>query len=69
VVKLSLPDPYDLTDIDLAEYKGIVAAWNNWRAVQEQCASLAGALMRRLTADQQKSPSTARQECQLTLQR
>jgi hypothetical protein len=24
-VKLSLPDPYDLTDIDLSEYKGIDA--------------------------------------------
>jgi hypothetical protein len=46
VVKLSLPDPYDLTDIDLSEYKGIVAPWNSWRAVQEQCASLAGALIR-----------------------
>jgi hypothetical protein len=33
-VKLSLPDPYDLTDIDLSEYKGIVAPWNDWRAVQ-----------------------------------
>jgi hypothetical protein len=44
-VKLSLPDPYDLTDIDLSEYKGIVAPWNNWRAVQAQCASLAAALM------------------------
>jgi len=44
-VKLSLPDPYDLTDIDLSEYKGIVAPWNNWRAVQAQCTSLAAALM------------------------
>jgi hypothetical protein len=44
-VKLSLPDPYDLTDIDLSEYKGIVARWNNWRAVQAQCTSLATALM------------------------
>jgi hypothetical protein len=45
VVKLSAPDPYDLTDIDLSEYKGIIAPWNNWRAVQEQCASLAAALV------------------------
>jgi hypothetical protein len=45
VVKLSLPDPYDLTDIDLSEYKGIVAPWNHWRAVQTQCASLAAALI------------------------
>jgi hypothetical protein len=45
VVKLTAPDPYDLTDIDLSEYKGIVAPWNTWRAVQEQCATLAAALM------------------------
>jgi hypothetical protein len=45
VVKLSAPDPYDLTDIDLSEYKGIIAPWNNWRAVQEQCASLAEAVV------------------------
>jgi hypothetical protein len=45
VVKLSIPDPYDLTDIDLSEYKGIVAPWNSWRAVQAQCASLAAALI------------------------
>jgi len=37
-VKLSLPDPYDLTDIDLSEYKGIVAPRNNWRAVHAHCA-------------------------------
>jgi hypothetical protein len=45
VVKLSLPDPYDLTDIDLSEYKGIVAPWSNRRAVESQCASPAAALM------------------------
>jgi hypothetical protein len=45
VVKLSLPDPYDLTDFDLSEYKGIVAPWNCWRAVQGQCASPAAALV------------------------
>lgn len=45
VVKLTVPEPYDLTDIDLSEYKGIVAPWNSWRAVQEQCAALAAALI------------------------
>jgi hypothetical protein len=45
VVKVSLPDPYDLTDIDLSEYKRIVVPWNNWRAVRAQCASLAAALI------------------------
>jgi hypothetical protein len=45
VVKLADPDPYDLTAIDLSEYKGIVAPWNDWRAVETQCRSLAVALL------------------------
>jgi len=45
LVKLSHPDPYDLTGVDLSEYKGIVAPWNNWRAVEAQCRSLAIALL------------------------
>ena len=45
LVKLARPDPYDLTDIDLAEYKGIIAPWNDWRAVEKQCHALAVALL------------------------
>lgn len=45
LVKLAAPDPYDLTDVDLMEYKGIIAPWNNWRAVQVQCASLAATIL------------------------
>jgi hypothetical protein len=45
LVKLAAPDPYDLTDIDLTEYKGIIAPWNNWRAVQVQCGALAAAIL------------------------
>lgn len=45
-VKLANPDPYDLTEVDLTEYKGIVAPWSNWRAVEAQCRSLAAALLK-----------------------
>jgi len=45
IVKLTHPDPYDLTEVDLTEYKGIVAPWNDWRAVQAQCRALAVALL------------------------
>ena len=45
VVKLANPDPYDLTDVDLSEYKGITPPWDSWRAVQEQCRSIAAALL------------------------
>jgi hypothetical protein len=29
VVRLSIPEPNDLTDIDLGKYKGIVAPWSD----------------------------------------
>jgi hypothetical protein len=45
LVKLSQPEPYDLTEVDLTEYKGIVAPWKDWRAVQKQCRALALALL------------------------
>jgi hypothetical protein len=46
VTKLAAPDPYDLTEVDLTEYKGIIAPWNNWRAVEEQCRALAIEILR-----------------------
>jgi hypothetical protein len=47
VTKLANPDPYDLTDVDLTEYKGIVAPWNDWHAVEKQCRALAVALLKK----------------------
>ena len=41
LVKLTAPDPYDLTDVDLREYKGIIPPWNDWHAVESQCRSVA----------------------------
>ncbi len=53
VVKLAAPDPYDLTEVDLSEYKGIIAPWNNWNSVVRQCRSLAtGILQSRPRKDQ-----------------
>ena len=45
LVRLSRPDPYDLTQIDLGEYKGIVPPWTDWRAVETQCRALALAVL------------------------
>ncbi len=45
VVKLASPDPYDLTEVDLAEYKGTIAPWDNWNSVKSQCRSLATAIL------------------------
>ena len=46
IVKLGAPDPYDLTEVDLTEYKGIIPPWNDWGAVEKQCRSLAIAILR-----------------------
>jgi hypothetical protein len=51
VVKLGAPDPYDLTEVDLSEYKGIIPPWNDWGAVEEQCRALAVAILRRVPPD------------------
>lgn len=45
VTKLAAPDPYDLTDVDLAEYKGIIEPWNDWLAVELQCREIAEAIL------------------------
>ncbi|GEM_PF-1558288 len=47
VVRLANPGPYDLTDIDLNEYTGIIAPRNDWRAVGKQRRMLASALLTR----------------------
>jgi hypothetical protein len=51
VVKLGAPDPYDLTEVDLTEYKGIIPPWNDWGAVEEQCRQLAVAILRKVPRD------------------
>ena len=35
--QLAMPRPYDLDAVDLAEYKGLVPAWQDWSVVVEQC--------------------------------
>ncbi|MBM3268312.1 MAG: hypothetical protein FJZ01_11745 [Candidatus Sericytochromatia bacterium] len=45
LVRLANPEPYDLTSVDLGEYRGIVAPWNDWEAVVAQCRQLAVALL------------------------
>jgi hypothetical protein len=50
IVKLTAPDPYDLTDVDLREYKGIIPPWDDWRAVQSQCRAIALAMLKKAPA-------------------
>jgi hypothetical protein len=46
VVSLVQPQPYDLTEVDLSEYRGIIRPWNSWRSVAKQCADLAAAILK-----------------------
>jgi len=45
-VQLSSPSPYDLTQVDLSEYKNIVEPWNDWHAVKAWCRSLVVAMLK-----------------------
>jgi hypothetical protein len=45
VIKLANPDPYDLTEVDLSEYKGIIQPWNDWQAVEVQCRMVAASIL------------------------
>jgi hypothetical protein len=50
LVKLTALDPYDLTDVDLREYKGMIIPWNNWHAVESQCRSVALEMLKKAPA-------------------
>jgi len=40
-IQLSMPLPFDLDDMGLAEYKNLVARWHQWPDVRAACESLA----------------------------
>ena len=40
-IQLANPLPYDLEELDLAEYKNLAARWRNWRTVKAACADYA----------------------------
>jgi hypothetical protein len=46
VVWLADAEPYDLTDVDLSEYRGIVAPWNDWPSDAAQCTKLAAMILK-----------------------
>lgn len=47
VKQLADPAPYDLDDVDLNHYRGLVPRWQHWGHVVEDCRSLAGAVLER----------------------
>ena len=40
-IQLATPQPYDLDDTDLAEYKNLAPRWHDWHAVHAVCETLA----------------------------
>ena len=40
-IQLASPTPYDLDEIELAEYKELSPRWQQWSAVVAQCTTVA----------------------------
>lgn len=47
-IQLATPLPYDLDDVDLAEYKHLAPRWHEWSAVQSACAACATLIFDRI---------------------
>jgi hypothetical protein len=47
-VQLARPLPYDLDEMNLAEYRRLDPKWHDWRRVTEACAEIAAETFRRL---------------------
>ena len=48
--QLADPRPYDLDDVDLAEYRHLIPRWQAWKSVVEQCAGVAVRLIDHLAS-------------------
>lgn len=46
--RLSDPSPFDLSSIDLADYKGVAAEWRSWDRVRAVCLHFGASLAQRL---------------------
>lgn len=49
VKQLGQPEPYDLDDVDLSEYKGLVSPYDKWEYVREKCGKLSAILLAQYT--------------------
>jgi len=47
-IQLAMPLPYDLDEVDLAEYKLLAPEWHDWSAVQAACAACATLIFDRI---------------------
>jgi hypothetical protein len=47
-IQLATPLPYDLDEVNLAEYKHLASMWHDWSAVQSACAACATLIFDRI---------------------
>jgi len=47
-IQLANPAPYDLEELNLAEYKNLAARWRNWQIVKTACADCATLIFDRI---------------------
>jgi hypothetical protein len=52
-IQLASPLPYDLDEIDLAEYKHLAPRWRDWSAVQSACAACATLIFDRIAGSEE----------------
>jgi hypothetical protein len=53
--QLSEPAPYDLSEIDLHHYRGLLARWQDWTEVVTVCRQLAVAVLAH-AAEERRAP-------------
>lgn len=49
--QLAAPAPYDLGEVDLSHYKGLIAAWQDWAKVVRVCRRTGELLLKQLLAE------------------
>ena len=47
-IQLAQPLPYDLEELNLAEYKRLAPRWHNWQNIQAACADYATLIFDRI---------------------
>lgn len=56
-VQLASPQPYDLEEAELPEYKSLNPRWHNWHTVAAACAHLATTIFDRVSELEQRHPA------------
>jgi hypothetical protein len=51
-IQLADPQPFDLEETNLKEYKNLVPPWTNWSKVKDMCAKAAIAITEKVSANQ-----------------